>query len=197
MLVCALEVRRSGLGLVLMADEPGEAPQFLEGQHFPRWVEPDRVLAQLEAWEAYYGSKPEAVAWCSRDEVPEELLEALRQAGQELEPVDAAELREAERVWRELRPDPRWNRAALTALLVSSPRLYLYEDDNAWRTAWDWVYACLRRQVLDVEAWLLAGGRLMCPGHLRRSCPRCQFSPGEGWLPAPFVPEPEGDPQAS
>lgn len=177
MLVCALEVRRSGLSLVLMADESGEAPAFLEGQHFPRWVEPARVLAQLDAWEDYYGSKPDAVVWCSRDEVPEELLKAMRQAGQELEPVDAEELRKTERVWRELRPDPRWHRGALMALLVSSPRLYPSAGDTPWRTAWDWVYVCLRRQVLDVEAGLLAGGRLMCPGHLRRDCPWCQFDP--------------------
>lgn len=176
MFVCGLDVGATTLGMVVTMDEPDSAPQFMEGAHFPRSVEPARVVAQLEAWQEYYGLEFDRLACSHADLIPMELLVALEERGFVMEWVDDHDLREALGVWRTLQPDPRWLRGGLVALLLSSPMSWRRPGEEPRKAAWSWAYAVARREVLEMEQWVMAEGRLLCPDHLSPECSDCLVS---------------------
>lgn len=187
MFVCGLDVGRTWVRLVLTADYPGSAPELMEAQRFPIWVEPERILTQLDAWSEHYDSRIEAVVCSSTNQVPGRLLGALESRDQ-VEWIDGLELRRALAVWRSTLCDRQWLRGGLTSLLFSSPMAYPAAQDTPWRAAWDWRYAQHRRLLLGLEALLMGEGRILCPGHLSPSCPHCEapWENQESWEDVPF-----------
>lgn len=187
MFVCGLDVGRTSMRLVLMVDCPEAAPEFLEARRFARSAYPREVAGQLDIWSDRYGIGPDAVVCCSSDRVPDSLLCAL-EGKAPVEWVDGLEVRKALAVWRSQRPDRQWLRGGLLGLLFSSPMAYPSWTDNPNRAALEWDYAYRRRQILDVEAWLMAEGRMMCPGHLNPTCPYCEapWENQKSWEDVPF-----------
>ena len=182
MFVCAIDIFRSSLRVVLSVNGPESMPILLEGEQFPRNVSPERVRTLLASWREFYGMDPEVVVFNSKPRIPKDLVDALDGGPWQLSWVDAKELRQAQVAWRNLRHDPRWLRAGLMAMLHSSPPLYRHEGEFSQMAALDWLYACQRKDIIHLEAQLWGEGRMMtCSNHVAPTCPECEPFPGELW----------------
>lgn len=171
MCVCALDIHRSSLTMVLLVKSP--VPIVLEGCSFCRPVEPPVIMKTLKTWETFYQAEPLSIVACPQDPWPDDLEGALQSNGYYVHWIEHTDILSLKKTRASLNPDRRWHRGGLMTSMSDISASISSSANEKHIAVLEWMYAALRYQIEELEAELSVEGRELCPGHISQTCPLC------------------------